>query len=290
MRPRPSWFADAAAASYGPAKTRTRLIPVAAPKVLVPVRAHVTFDAAPRRSAFARARLAESSYARALNAIARNVDDLVRHAYDPERPAETAAEIARALRQYGKLIEPWARSVSRRMLVEVSMRDARAWRQVAREMGEAYAAQFLGETPIAGLIRKSMEEQVHLITSLPEQAAGRVHGLVLEGLAMGRRAEDVRDRVLETGHVTRSRAMTIARTEVGRAASEVVKARAAFIGSEGYVWRTAHDADVRKEHRKLEGKFVRWDDPPVAGSRGERAHAGAIYNCRCYPEPVIPRR
>jgi hypothetical protein len=26
----------------------------------------------------------------------------------------------------------------------------------------------------------------------------------------------------------------------------------------------------------------------VAGEQGEHAHAGMIYNCRCYPEPVIP--
>jgi SPP1 gp7 family putative phage head morphogenesis protein len=106
--------------------------------------------------------------------------------------------------------------------------------------------------------------------------------------------------------VTRSRAELIARTETGRAASALTQARAEYIGSPGYLWRNANDYKVRPEigikhfaklntlakgsHRKLEGTFHRWDDPPIAGVNGERAHPGSIYNCRCWAEPVLPQR
>ena len=55
---------------------------------------------------------------------------------------------------------------------------------------------------------------------------------------------------------------------------------------DGYVWRTAGDSDVRSSHKKMNGKFVRWDDPPQLDNLN--GDAGALPNCRCYPEPLIP--
>jgi SPP1 gp7 family putative phage head morphogenesis protein len=255
------------------------------------LRAGGAFQTVQRRkpSAFAKARIAESGYARHLRALSRHIGELVRSIYDAERPAESAAEAAEALRRYAKLIDPWARAVGRRMLVDVSARDATAWRRLSREIGARFADEVLGDTATSALIRERLDEQVRLITSLPEEAASRVMALAREGLTTGRRADQLREDILRTGQVTVSRANLIARTETGRAASEVTRARAEFIGSDGYIWRTAHDADVRERHRELEGTFHRWDDPPIAGESGERAHPGAIYNCRCHPEPIVPR-
>lgn len=247
----------------------------------------LAFDARP--AAFARARFAESSYARNLRSLARHIGDLVEGTYDEERPAESAAEINRALRDYGKLLTPWASAVARRMLLDVSVRDARAWRQLQRQMGEALRRE-MEETATGALIRSRLEEQVRLITSLPVEAGSRVVALAREGVYTGRRAPEIVVDIMRSGIVARGRANTIARTEVGRAASEVTKARAEYLGSDGYIWRTAGDADVRELHRHLEGTFHKWNEPPIAGERGERAHAGAIYNCRCYSEPVLARR
>jgi uncharacterized protein with gpF-like domain len=44
---------------------------------------------------------------------------------------------------------------------------------------------------------------------------------------------------------------------------------------------------VRESHKAMNGKFVRWDSPPTL-SDGTTTHAGQIYNCRCYPDPVLP--
>ena len=133
-----------------------------------------------------------------------------------------------------------------------------------------------------------MDEQVTLITSLPTKAAERVHNLTIEALSNSTRASEVAKEILATGNVTESRANLIARTEVARTASLITESRAVHIGSEGYFWRTAGDSDVRHEHRLLSGKYIKWNDPPVASADGTRAHAGQIYNCRCWPEPVLP--
>jgi SPP1 gp7 family putative phage head morphogenesis protein len=113
-----------------------------------------------------------------------------------------------------------------------------------------------------------------------------VHKLTYEGLSDATRADEIKKMILKSGEVTESRATLIARTEVGRASTNLARSRAQYVGSDGYIWRTAHDHDVRESHRKMEGKFVRWDRPPTLD--GLIGHAGALPNCRCYPEPVLP--
>jgi SPP1 gp7 family putative phage head morphogenesis protein len=140
--------------------------------------------------------------------------------------------------------------------------------------------------PTGEALRRLLDEQVHLITSLPLDAAERVHEIATKQLYSGDRADVLAKQILRSGDVSKSRANLIARTEVARAASGLVQARATHVGSEGYVWRTANDRDVRKSHKGMSGKFVRWDSPPVLDKM--RGHAGQFPNCRCYPEPVVP--
>lgn len=199
---------------------------------------------------------------------------------------ETVPTIRTMLEKYAEALDPWARSTVTRMLAEVNNRDAKTWAEQAQAMGLALRKE-LHNAPTGALMRQLMEEQVGLIKSLPTEAAQRVHDLVIKGLEDSARADEVASEIRRSGEVTESRANLIARTEVARSASKLTEARALHIGSEGYIWRTSGDSDVRHSHKQMEGKFVRWDTPPTL-SDGTTTHAGQIYNCRCYPEPVIP--
>lgn len=240
---------------------------------------------------FARSRVAESDYAKRLRQVARAVGHIV-EGFAPAGIIGAHLEaLTTALAKYGAIIEPWARAVAARMLADVATRDEKAWHQTGQEIGKALRAEIRG-ADTGALMRRLQAEQVTLIKSLPLEAAQRVHELARAGLASGRRPKIIAEKIARTGRVTMSRATLIARTEVARAASLMTQARAMHIGSEGYRWRTARDADVRPEHRRLEGKFVKWGQPPVAG-RGKggtavHAHAGQFPNCRCWMEPVLP--
>lgn len=232
---------------------------------------------------FVQARKAERYYGAQLRKIARHIGELV--SGSPPSDLMEAASLGERLRRYAELLKPWATSVAERMLADVSRHDRDAWRSRTAEMGSLLRRE-IETAPTGEVMRRLMGEQVGLITSLPTEAAQRVHRLTQEGLANATRASQVAQEIMRTGEVTRSRANLIARTEVGRASTTLTQARAEHIGSTGYIWRTAHDGDVRPSHRKMEGRFVAWGDAPVLD--GMKGHAGALPNCRCYCEPIIP--
>lgn len=248
-----------------------------------------------QRESFDRVRRTERTYTIQLRKIAKIVGDIV-NGFDWGNPAEADRLVTDALTEFAKTISPWAKSVAASMLVDVQRRDVKAWREITNGMGEALRAEIL-RAPTGLVFQQKMAEQVKLITSLPTEAAQRVHHLVTESMIDSGRAKAIADEIFRSGEVSRGRANLIARTEVGRAASAFTESRAQYIESPGYIWRTARDSEVRNtdnnpigSHRLLEGKFIPWDKPPVASTNGQRAHAGAIYNCRCYPEPIIPSR
>jgi SPP1 gp7 family putative phage head morphogenesis protein len=215
--------------------------------------------------------------------VARHVGDLVR-GFDLENLTLTGT-IGRALERYAETLKPWAEAVGNRMVAEVAARDERSWFRVAEQMGNALRKE-IAEAPIGQVMRARQDEQVRLITSLPREAAERVHAMTREGITKGWRADQISAEIMKTGEVTKSRADLIARTEVGRTSTLLTQARAEHVGSEGYNWRTAGDSDVRPSHKAMNGKFVLWTAPPTLD--GLTGHAGAVPNCRCFPEPVLP--
>jgi SPP1 gp7 family putative phage head morphogenesis protein len=232
-------------------------------------------------------RRAEAEYARNLRRIARHIDDIVR-GFAPDDPAGLR-QLEETLQAYAVILEPWAETQAERMLAEVARRDANAWHELGKEIGRRLRRE-IATAPTGLTFQRLMTEQVDLITSLPREAADRVHELATLGLTSGERWNEIAKEIMRTGEVTRSRANTIARTETGRAATNLTQVRAEHVGSPGYWWRTARDADVRPRHKELEGQFVLWSDPPVVTEPGQpevRAHAGAWINCRCWPESVI---
>jgi SPP1 gp7 family putative phage head morphogenesis protein len=229
------------------------------------------------------ARRAESQYGVQLRKIARHIGEIIR-GFDLNDQAD-AFVLRDALRRYAEMLTPWARSAARAMVAEVAARSNKQWRKIGSEMGRSFA-DVLNGPDIGARYHQLQEEQVNLITSIPRDAAERVHELVQQGLIEGKRFTELVPEIRRGGEVSVSKASLIARTETGRVVSNLTQARAESVGSSGYVWRTVKDAQVRPSHRSMEGQFVRWDQPPTLD--GLKGHAGAVPNCRCFAEPSIP--
>lgn len=257
----------------------------------------LSLNAAAKRAAHEKwlaARKAERQYIMQLRRVARAVSDFVRghlQGVEPGTPEWSQAlnELEQMLQQYSRILQPWAIAVANRMIADVAQRDYRSWMAHSREIGRALAEE-IRSAPTGALYRETMARQVDLITSLPLEAAQRVHEIATGQLYSGARAAELRDEIMKTGLVTRSRAELIARTETSRAASSLTEVRARHVGSDSYQWMTAGDADVRRAHRRLSGHVFRWDDPPLASepSQGMHYHPGQGPNCRCFAAPIIP--
>lgn len=215
--------------------------------------------------------------------IARHIGELL----DGVEPTDPTAvnELAAQYQRYSEILKPWAASVASRMLADVEHTDRRGWRNMSAEMGRMVRNE-IESAPTGMVTQRLLFEQVGLITSLPTEAAERVQRLALEGLSNATRAEEVAAEIMRSGEVAKSRAMTIARTEVSRAHTAYTQARAQHAGSTMFIWRTSRDGDVRPSHKALNGKSFRWDEPPECDP-GYHALPGAIFNCRCFPEPVF---
>lgn len=219
----------------------------------------------------------ERRYAQALNGLANHIEALL-------AGGDTATSIIR-LDQYASTIDQWATVTAQMMIDDVNARNRQFWRQQSEQIGRALAVE-LANTDIGQAVQDELRLQVELIKSLPRQAALQVHELALGAMTDGQRAAGLVDSIIALGSKTRSRAMLIARTEVGRVSGEMTKARAMTAGSDGYIWRSAEDRDVRPSHKKINGRFVKWNEPPTLDNL--TGHAGCLPNCRCYMEPVIP--
>jgi SPP1 gp7 family putative phage head morphogenesis protein len=257
--------------------------------VALPVSRRVTlaYDLNPRqkraRADFSANRRIEKDFARKLRMIADHIAKIVR---DLNRNTLSSAfQIGQWAARYAETLLPWAQAVVAQMHQQLDSYDRRQWRIHAAEMGKGIE-KLLDDSPTGDALKRMMGEQVTLITSIPTDAARRVHELTMQGLVDGTRSREIEAEIMRTGDVTRSRARLIARTETARTASVLTQVRAQSIGCDGYIWRTSKDAQVRPSHKKLEGRYVEWNDPPECDPP-HRAHAGQIWNCRCWMEPVL---
>lgn len=196
--------------------------------------------------------------------------------------------------QYEKFIM----SSVKRMVTPLSVDNMRTWRQAARKStrGRFLYGILMEELDqgIGQVINNQVISNASLIRTLPNDVAQKVTKNIAEESLKGERARSIEQIIRqETDKHSRASARLIARTEVSKTQSALTQARSEQLDLRWYVWRTALDGDrVRKSHRLMEGVLVNWKDPPAPEELvGEKSaghyHAGNIYNCRCYPEPLL---
>lgn len=245
-------------------------------------------DAKPPKQKPPRTGRAEREFVQSLQSVAKHVGNIVSgYELNPDHVL-VPVKLLELLKAYSQALRPWAVSTVNRMLGEVDARDRDSW----RDLGSAISAQLrkdLRSAKVGGVLRGLLGEQVELIQSLPLEAAQRVHKLTVRALLDSGRAREIAEEIADTGEVTKSRATLIARTEVARTASILTQTRALQAGVTHYRWQTSKDADVRSGHRDMQGKICEFANPPAVNENGRIMyhHPGQIWNCRCWPEPLV---
>lgn len=186
----------------------------------------------------------------------------------------------------------------KRMVTSINSVNATTWRKAAKKATKGHLLyKALHEELVKGgfrIMENQIIENAGLIRTLPEDVASKVTRDIAENALKGKRAKSIESIIRgQTSKHSRASARLIARTEVSKTTTALNKARCEQLGLRWYVWRTALDGNrVRKSHRNMEGVLVNWNDPPSPELLvGEKSvgyyHAGNIWNCRCYTEPIL---
>lgn len=189
-------------------------------------------------------------------------------------------------------------SIVKRMVTPIAVQNMRTWRMAAKKATKnPYLYRMLMREINNGLkndIDIQIEENASLIKTLPLDVANKVTKDISEMTLKGMRASEIAKVIREqTDKHSRASAKLIARTEVSKTTTALTKARCDNLDIRWYIWRTVKDGKrVRESHRVMEDVLVCWNEPPSPEALvGEKSvgnyHAGNIWNCRCYPEPVI---
>ena len=184
------------------------------------------------------------------------------------------------------------------LFIKIETENAKDWREAvlkSNRPNDFY--KFLMENTkgqIMGLLKAKSLENATLIKTIPSLFAQKATEYATEEYLKGNRASVIRDKVLSMySDITEVEAQRIARTEVSKASSQLIQVRSKAVGINWYVWRTSKDKRVRHSHDIMEGVLVNFNNPPspekLAGEKYDYGvyNAGEIFNCRCYPEPVV---
>ena len=140
------------------------------------------------------------------------------------------------------------------------------------------------------LASKLLEQQVKVRNIIPT-VREHLRETLSEGLAKGESATELAARVSEAMDATRSRAMTIARTEMGTAYSNGRMIGMKQAGVERHQWLSAKDDAVRPSH-DIDEEEVNVGDPFSNDLIQPLDPAGPpeeVINCRCTTLPVVSK-
>ena len=200
--------------------------------------------------------------------------------------------------QKSKQFDKFVMSAVKRMVVPISSVNEDTWRKAAKKSmaGNLFYKLLLEEIDKnhKTVIEQQIQDNANLIKTLPNDVAQKVVNDIYDATLKGDRASSIEKIIRDkTDQHSRASARLIARTEVAKTQAALTKARSEELGINWYVWRTALDGNrVRKSHRNMEGVLVNWNNPPSPEELvGEKSvgnyHAGNIWNCRCYSEPLL---
>jgi len=141
-----------------------------------------------------------------------------------------------------------------------------------------------------------IEQNVNLITSIPEQYLKNVTGSVMRSITFGEGINELIPAIEKHGGVTKRRARNIALDQTRKAYNSLNKQRMQAIGVKRFEWvHSGGGAQPRQSHIAMSGNIYSFDNLPVINqeqvARGYespvRGIPGQAINCRCTMVPVI---
>ena len=192
-------------------------------------------------------------------------------------------EIKLAISEVRMEIEDEASKVARRNLRQIEASHKRRFaRTMSRRMGVNVLAVLLSQN-VAPAMQEALENNVALITSLPERLKASLL-LDISKLEAERPfdqkvlSDTLRSRYQKSGYPLRR----ITRDQTSKLIGDLNRIRQTNVGVRRYVWSTAGDERVRRTHQLNDAKRFTWNNPPP-----RTGHPGQDIQCRCVALPIF---
>ena len=205
--------------------------------------------------------------------------------------ATPANEMADAIR---KLVRQWMYNFDEASInladyfaKDVSERSDTALQAILRNGG--FTVKFQMSKAMRNIINATVNQNVGLIKSIPQQYLSQVEGMVMRSVQTGRDMGQLSKDLQTQLGVTKRRAALIAKDQNNKASSAMQRARQTEMGITEAVWMHSHGGKVpRPSHVKMNNKRYdvskgMWDD-----DEGKYVFPGELINCRCVSRSVIP--
>ena len=242
----------------------------------------------------------ETAYRRKLDSMIEAMHDSIMYfvlaSYKKNEPeiAQDAVPADELKRAVTKLVDRWTRNfddtaeqMAEHFSQDISERSDAALRSILKKGG--WSVKFKMTASQRDIFKSTVNQNVALIKSIPQQYLSGVEQLVQESVQSGRDLGALSKSLQEKYGVTKRRAALISRDQNNKATSAFNRARQTELGIKQAIWMHSHAGEVpRPTHVKMDGETYdiskgMWD-PAVK----EWIQPGQLINCRCTSRPIVP--
>jgi uncharacterized protein with gpF-like domain len=211
-------------------------------------------------------------------------------ATDETPAAELQRAIAKLSRRWQKNINDAAPELAKWFAQSQYTRSDAALRSILRKAGISVKFRWRMTSAMRDVFRATVEENVGLIKSIPQQYLGEVQGLVMRSVQRGRDLEFLTKELRKRYDITERRAAFIALDQNNKATSAMQRIRQTELGIEEGIWMHSHAVrEPRRTHLGNDGKRFSiakgWYDPDPKVKR--YIWPGELINCHCTWRPVV---
>jgi SPP1 gp7 family putative phage head morphogenesis protein len=139
-----------------------------------------------------------------------------------------------------------------------------------------------------------------LIKSIPETMLNDVSIVIQTGYRAGSSMTYIKNQITDKFNIAENRARLIARDQIGKLHSNIIKDEHLRLGITQYRWLTSQDERVRPSHRVMSNKICQWSNANTYKNNTEdkswkeRSSIGGVllqvgedFQCRCSPIAIL---
>lgn len=223
------------------------------------------------------------------NADAGRIPDLAQDAAPRQAQKRLQAELSRLQKHWEKHFKDIASRLTRRWAGASYRDNAAAWKVQMRKAGFTVNMQLSPAQATA--LDAAVAENVALITSIPQQFATDVQGIVSRSFIAGRDLHTMAKALRKRGDLTVNRAALIAHDQSNKLTAAMNASRQRELGLQWAVWKhSSAGKEPRPDHVRAGREEWIFDTQAGIdfGDKFGQVLPGVAINCRCNSRTLIP--